>query len=433
MVKASSAFKAIGPGLLYAGAAIGVSHLVQSTRAGADYGWGLWWAIVLAIAAKYSFHEFGPRFAAATGTSLLDGYRRLGRWSLGIYVLVTLGTVFTIQAVVTLTTGGLLGHLMHSFFGVVLAEDATHNAFYWSLVTLAACWVVLLGGRYGLLDSLVKVIILLLTLSTLVAVVAAVAGTPAAASGAEAASSPSPWFTLAPLAFLVALMGWMPTPIDVSVWHSIWTLNRRDQTGHAPSVAEARLDFNIGYLGAGVIALLFLALGALVLRGGEEMPGQAVAFSARLIEGYRAALGDWIVPFITLAAFTAMFSTTITVTDAYPRVWRHLAHMARPTLISQRGLPGYALGLLLTCGGAIALLAVTTFGDQPAVFRTTVDVATALSFLAAPILGYINFRLIRSSHTPEDARPGKAMCIYSWVSLAVLVALSLLYIQTLVW
>ena len=28
--------KSIGPGLLFAGAAIGVSHLVQSTRAGAD-------------------------------------------------------------------------------------------------------------------------------------------------------------------------------------------------------------------------------------------------------------------------------------------------------------------------------------------------------------------------------------------------------------
>ena len=33
--------KNLGPGLLFAGAAIGVSHLVQSTRAGADFGLGL--------------------------------------------------------------------------------------------------------------------------------------------------------------------------------------------------------------------------------------------------------------------------------------------------------------------------------------------------------------------------------------------------------
>ena len=38
MIKAISK---LGPGLLFAGAAIGVSHLVQSTRAGADFGLSL--------------------------------------------------------------------------------------------------------------------------------------------------------------------------------------------------------------------------------------------------------------------------------------------------------------------------------------------------------------------------------------------------------
>ena len=44
MIKAISK---LGPGLLFAGAAIGVSHLVQSTRSGADFGFGLIWALVL--------------------------------------------------------------------------------------------------------------------------------------------------------------------------------------------------------------------------------------------------------------------------------------------------------------------------------------------------------------------------------------------------
>ena len=44
MIKAISK---LGPGLLFAGAAIGVSHLVQSTRAGADFGFGLIWALIL--------------------------------------------------------------------------------------------------------------------------------------------------------------------------------------------------------------------------------------------------------------------------------------------------------------------------------------------------------------------------------------------------
>ena len=65
--------KKLGPGLLFAGAAIGVSHLVQSTRAGADFGFGLLWALLISIILKYPFFQFGSRFALATKTSLLDG------------------------------------------------------------------------------------------------------------------------------------------------------------------------------------------------------------------------------------------------------------------------------------------------------------------------------------------------------------------------
>ena len=46
-------YKKLGPGLLYAGAAVGVSHLIQSTRAGADFGYQLIWAVLIVI--KISF------------------------------------------------------------------------------------------------------------------------------------------------------------------------------------------------------------------------------------------------------------------------------------------------------------------------------------------------------------------------------------------
>ena len=69
----------LGPGLLFAGAAIGVSHLVQSTRAGADFGWGLIWALLLVNIFKYPFFQYGPRYAMATGESLLDGYHKVGK------------------------------------------------------------------------------------------------------------------------------------------------------------------------------------------------------------------------------------------------------------------------------------------------------------------------------------------------------------------
>lgn len=52
--------KALGPGLIWAGASIGVSHLVQSTRAGADFGFQLVWVVVLANLLKYPFLNLVP-------------------------------------------------------------------------------------------------------------------------------------------------------------------------------------------------------------------------------------------------------------------------------------------------------------------------------------------------------------------------------------
>ena len=72
----TSILKSIGPGFLLAGAAIGVSHLVQATRAGADYGFILIWVLIVACISKYPFLEFGPRFAAGTGNHLITGFNK---------------------------------------------------------------------------------------------------------------------------------------------------------------------------------------------------------------------------------------------------------------------------------------------------------------------------------------------------------------------
>ena len=54
--------KALGPGILFASTAIGVSHLVQSTQAGEKFGLGLLWAIIIANFLKYPFFEHGSYY-----------------------------------------------------------------------------------------------------------------------------------------------------------------------------------------------------------------------------------------------------------------------------------------------------------------------------------------------------------------------------------
>ena len=124
----------LGPGLLFAGAAIGVSHLVQSTRAGADFGFGLLWALILSNLFKYPFFLFGPKYSLASGESLLEGYYKLSKYVLLTYLILSIITMFTIQSAVTIVTAGLAIEL----FGI------TSNITVWACIIIAMCLLILL-------------------------------------------------------------------------------------------------------------------------------------------------------------------------------------------------------------------------------------------------------------------------------------------------
>jgi len=154
--------KALGPGFLFAAVSVGVSHVVQSTRAGAGYGFSLIGVIILALILKYPLFEFGQRYAIATGNSLLEGYRRQGRWSLILYLILTVGTMCTVLAAVTAVTAGLAIQMT----GLALALPL------WSAIIIAACVLILIIGRYPLLDKVIKIIMALLAVSTVAATLA---------------------------------------------------------------------------------------------------------------------------------------------------------------------------------------------------------------------------------------------------------------------
>ena len=248
-----AALRACGPGLMFAGAAIGVSHLVQSTRAGAGWGFGLLWAVLLALICKYPFIQYGHRYTVATGESLLEGYRRLGTWALVVFMVVVTGSAFITMAAVTVVTAGLAGALLGLDWSLTMLSAAV------LLVVLVTCAV----GRYRLLDGVMKVMVLVLGVLTLTAVAVALIHGPA---GAPDWTAPAVW-SAGGLTFLLALMGWMPTPLDVAVWPSLWILEKSRGQKRLPTMGEAMVDFHVGYLATGVLAVAFVAFGALVMYG----------------------------------------------------------------------------------------------------------------------------------------------------------------------
>ena len=393
-------FKSLGPGLLFAGAAVGVSHLVQSTRAGADFGFGLLWALLIAALFKYPFFQFGPRYAAATGETLLDGYKKLGKGILVVSYSISFVTMFIIQAAVTIVTAGLAVNLFGLF-------DMTT----WSILITILSISLLLIGKYKLLDSLMKYVILVLTICTLIAVSVALMKNNQAFTFTQV----FPKGTIE-ITFLIAFLGWMPAPLDVSIWQSIWSLEKDKATLKTTTTKQAIFDFNVGYVGTIFLAVCFLILGALVMyNSGESFSNKGDVFASQLIALYTQNLGKFTYIFISIAAFTTMFSTTITTLDASPRTMSK----ANDLLFSEKIKLGYWFWIILLGIGTYIILRY--FRDNMGLM---VKIATILSFLTAPFYAILNFILISGKHTPKKHQPSLYLKILSVCGIIFLIVFS---------
>jgi Mn2+/Fe2+ NRAMP family transporter len=414
----SGLLRALGPGVLFTGTAVGVSHLVQSTRAGALYGFGLMLVVVLANVVKYPAFRFGPLYAVATGTSLLEGYRRQGRWALVLYALLTVGTMFTVQAAVTMMTAGLLKAL--------LGVDA--SPLLLSGVLIFACAALLALGHFRWLDLVMKGVVVVLTLSTIAAAAIAL---PAIDFGSMPLWPDATALEPASIFFIVGLVGWMPSAFDVAVWQSLWTLARQKDTGHRPSMRESMFDFHLGYVGTAFLALCFVVLGAAVMHGrGVTLAESAGAFAAQVVDLYVATLGEASRPIIGICAFATMFSTTLTVVDGFPRALSVL--VARFREPEETGAAQAELGRTgRVYWGSVVVIAVGSMLILSLFVRSLldmVDLATTLSFLTAPVLAVLNHRAVTGAEVPADARPRPWLVASSWASIAVLSLFALYYL-----
>ena len=403
MTVTNNIFKKLGPGLLFAGAAIGVSHLVQSTKAGADFGLGLIWALIIANIFKYPFFQFGPKYALATGESVLKGYKKLSRNILVIYFILTIATMFSIQTAVTIVTAGIAKSISGDLFSIEL----------WTVLITFFCSLILIIGKYKTLDKVIKFIIIILAISTITATL--IAGFDLETEINFNQSFPTDSLGIM---FLIAFMGWMPAPLDVSVWHSIWALEKK-KTIKDYSLKNSMFDFNVGYIGTAILGICFICLGYFVMYdSGETFSDSAGIFSNQLIEMYTTSLGNWSYYIIGIAAFSTMLSTTITTLDASPRAMSETTN-----LLFNYNKNGYISWLSILAFGTIIIFFV--FSSQMGLL---IKIATILSFLTAPFYATMNYLLISSKHTPKKNRPSRNLHVLSIFGIIYLLGFSVLFL-----
>jgi len=289
-----------------------------------------------------------------------------------------------------------------------------------SAIILISILAILYIGKYNLLDKIVKIFIIMLSIATVFAFFTA-SGTMSLSSFSippEVLDIPSPTFF-----FLVALMGWMPAPIEASTWSSAWMVARKKETGFQPDMKTTLMDFNVGYIGTAILALFFVGLGAKVMYGsGEAFSPSAVGFVKQLISLYTNTFGEWSLVLIIMITLATMASTTLTVVDGYPRTLENAFRIIKPKH-QNKGDKIYWLYLVIM---SIAALFIISFFRSN--LKMMIDFVTTIAFVASPIFAILNYALVKSKRMPAESKPTGFLNYLSIAGIIFLSAFTFIYL-----
>lgn len=402
----------IGPGILYAAAAVGISHLVQATRTGAVYGLSLTTVIIFACLIKYPAIRFGTDYAVATGNNLITGYIRQGRLALAIFLSNVIFTVLFVPVAIALVTAGLL----KGIFGINMSDMVL------TAVVLFSTGLILIRGQYRLLERITKALVAVFTVLIFFAV-AAVIGKVDWAPG----NFLPPALNTTTLFFIVTITGFMPSPLTAGTISSLWITAKTRQTGFRPTHSEAVLDFNIGFSTSLVLAIFFMLLGAGIMFGtGAEFAASSGGFAQQLIQIFTQTIGGWSFWFIGVAAIAVMYSSVLTVLDGNVRFVQILLAYLFPNLgsgESETGKPKlYNIIVICVCIGAAIVL---SFFMQS--FRAFIDLVSVVVAVTAPLLAILNHRAVTSDEIPVESRPSRLMLSWSLLGIFIMSIVSICY------
>jgi Mn2+/Fe2+ NRAMP family transporter len=386
-----------------AATAIGTSHLILSPVAGARFGYALLWLVLVSHLFKYPAFEFGPRYAIATGGSLIEGFRAVPgpkNWAVWVFLVTTVLQGITLLAGMLSVTAAVLVAGLGTF----------------SLTT----WVVLLGvgivvlhrsGGYPALTFGSKLAMFVLALVSVVAFLAV----PPRASDLVQIFVPS--IPAGSLVLVASILGLMPTGINVAIWHSLWAVEhlKKWETVTKDRREILRLgmfDLNVGYALSAVLAVVFLSLGANLLKPRGLTPnGVDVALTLSRI--YTEVLGQWMFPVFLLAAFAAMFSTAYSVMDGFPRTFSVLLRTLFPKNVLLKRPSNPAYWSFMTVIFAFAIFANQIL-PNPVLMVQLIGV---VSLSVAPVLYALNYYCVTRLIEDEAMRPSRGLRAWALAGL----------------
>jgi Mn2+/Fe2+ NRAMP family transporter len=280
--------KQVGPGLLAAAAGVGAGDLVATMVAGARFGTVLLWAAVLGAVLKLALAEGVGRWHLASGATLLDGWRRLGRWAtvfFGVYIVIW-GFVYGATAM------SAVGLPLNALFGGLDVK-------YWAMIAGVVGLVLVWLQRYEIFEKFITVLVLIKFVSV-VSVAFLVAPDLVALAGGLVPRLPD-----GSVIYVLGLIGGVGGTITMAAY-GYWMIAKGWKgTGW---LSMMRLDNAVGYTMTAIFVIAMLIVGAELLLGQDltESDKGLLVLGTELGSRY----GDW-ARILFLVGFLAVTTTSL--------------------------------------------------------------------------------------------------------------------------
>jgi Mn2+/Fe2+ NRAMP family transporter len=324
--------KNIGPGLVIAATGLGAGDLIAASVAGASFGTTILWAAILGALMKFAMNEGLTRWQLATGSTLLEGWvQRLPKIiSLYFFVYLLLWSFIVAGALIAGT--GLAAHALFPELSVEV----------WGIIHSLLAVILILVGRYALLENLMKFFMGLMLLVVIICAAMVAADIPGILSGLLVPSVPE-----GSILFIISVIGGVGGSVTL-LCYGYWIRER--EWNRPEDLPRSRFDLVVAYSLTGLFGIGIMIIAAGV--NAEVMTGPQMAL------GVANHLGSVIGPFgkwcFLIGFWSAVFSSMLGVWQGIPYLFADFVQQYTykpdkpvPVDLQSRAYRGYLLYLAI--------------------------------------------------------------------------------------
>ncbi|MFD5750222.1 Nramp family divalent metal transporter [Streptomyces sp. NPDC127033] len=245
-----SSWTYIGPGIVVAATGVGAGDLVATLIAGSKFGYTLMWAAVIGCVVKISLAEAAGRWHLATGRTLFDGWRSLGRWTtvyFAVYVVVW-GFVYGATA------------MSSSALPIVALFPDGPGLKTWAVVTGLIGLVFVWFNQYAVFEKVMTVLIGIMFVVVMYVAIRVAPDLGAAFAGL------APVLPDGSLLYTLGLIGGVGGTITMAAY-GYW-VNAKGWT-NSSWMKVMRLDNRVAYVTTGLFVVAMLVVGAELLHSSQ--------------------------------------------------------------------------------------------------------------------------------------------------------------------